>query len=73
MARSLKLEQVLKEEDIILPGDLSAVISLLFPEHSVSRLKASACVTKVSKASPHISLLGEMHHSSNLQRALLYK
>ena len=72
MTRALKLEQVLKEEDILTPGDLSAVISLLFPEHSVSRLKASACVTKVA-ASPHISLLGEMHHSSNLQHALLYK
>ena len=71
MTRALKLEQVLKEEDILTPGDLSAVISLLFPE-LLSRLKASACVTKVA-ASLHISLLGEMHHSSNLQRALLYK
>ena len=71
MTSALKLEQVLKEGDIILPGDLSAVISLLFPEQ-LSRLKASACVTKVA-ASLHISLLGEMHHSSNLQRALLYK
>ena len=32
MTRALKLEQVLKEEDILTPGDLSAVISLLFPE-----------------------------------------
>ena len=72
MTSALKLEQVLEEEDILAPGDLSAVISLLFPEHSVSRLKASACVTKVA-VSPLISLLGEMHHSSNLQRGLLYK
>ena len=66
---ALKLEQVLKEEDIILPGDLSAVISLLFPEHSVSRLKASACVTKVAGSpSPHTSPSSEkctIHQTCN--------
>ena len=70
MARSLKLEQVLKEEDIILPGDLSAVISLLFPEHS-EQVKGFRLCNRGRRLPTH--LLGEMHHSSILQRALLYK
>ena len=71
MTRALKLEQVLKEEDILTPGDLSAVISLLFPEQ-VKGFRLCNQGRSLPK-SPHISLLGEMHHSSNLQRALLYK
>ena len=64
------MEQVLKEEDIILPGDLSAVISLLFPEHS-EQVKGFRLCNQGRSLPTH--LLGEMHHSSNLQRALLYK